>query len=204
MTTNAPEHSALRAAITERLNANDLLGVMDHGAPADEYDPEMEDFARLIAGGETIEAKGGRGRNVRRSDNRPSEGTAGAVRLWGSAGTGRNDAQARGAGSAPVRVCTRVDSFELNLRAPPDHKKHNRAQYSQAVRGRFTWPLKKRKILSRRIVLCGKGGAGTRSRSITGPHSGNDDASGLPPVSTLEGASKRFMNHSRPFIGEGR
>jgi hypothetical protein len=54
MTTNAPEHSALRAAITERLNANDLLGVMDHGAPADEYDPEMEDFARLIAGGETI------------------------------------------------------------------------------------------------------------------------------------------------------
>lgn len=54
MTTNAPEPSALKAAITERLNAHDLLGVLPHGAPADEYDPEMEDFARLIADGEAI------------------------------------------------------------------------------------------------------------------------------------------------------
>ena len=49
-----PEHSRLRAAITERLNAHDLLGVMDHGAPEDEYDPEMEDFAALIAAGTPI------------------------------------------------------------------------------------------------------------------------------------------------------
>jgi hypothetical protein len=48
MTTNS-EHLALKAAITERLNAHDLLGVLPHGAPEDEYDPEMEDFARLIA-----------------------------------------------------------------------------------------------------------------------------------------------------------
>lgn len=54
MTTNAPELSALKAAITERLNAHDLLGVMDHGAPEDEYDPEMEDFAVLIAAGTPI------------------------------------------------------------------------------------------------------------------------------------------------------
>jgi hypothetical protein len=27
---------------------------MDHGAPQTEYDPEMEDFARLIAAGELI------------------------------------------------------------------------------------------------------------------------------------------------------
>ncbi len=54
MTTNATDHSALKAAITERLNAHDLLGVMGHGAPADEYDPEMEDFARLMAEGQLI------------------------------------------------------------------------------------------------------------------------------------------------------
>lgn len=54
MDTITPEYARLRSAITERLNAYDLLGVMDHGAPADEYDPEMEDFARLIAEGEAI------------------------------------------------------------------------------------------------------------------------------------------------------
>jgi hypothetical protein len=54
MDTITPEYALLRSAITERLNAHDLLGVMDHGAPEDEYDPEMEDFAALIAAGETI------------------------------------------------------------------------------------------------------------------------------------------------------
>lgn len=52
--TNAPELSALKAAITERLNAHDLLGVLPHGAPEDEYAPEMRDFAALIAAGTTI------------------------------------------------------------------------------------------------------------------------------------------------------
>ena len=54
MDTITPEYDRLRSAITERLNAHDLLGVMDHGAPETEYDPEMEDFAALIAAGETI------------------------------------------------------------------------------------------------------------------------------------------------------
>jgi hypothetical protein len=55
-----PEYTRLREAITERLNAHDLIGVMDHGAPATEYDPEMEDFAALIAAG-TPHHPGGRG-----------------------------------------------------------------------------------------------------------------------------------------------
>jgi hypothetical protein len=46
--------SHLAEAITERLNAHDLLGVLDLGAPADEYDPEMRDFVRLIAAGTAI------------------------------------------------------------------------------------------------------------------------------------------------------
>lgn len=54
MDTITPEHTRLRAAITKRLNAHDLLGVLDHGAPEDEYDPEMEDFAALIAADETV------------------------------------------------------------------------------------------------------------------------------------------------------
>ena len=49
-----PEYTRLRSAITERLNAYDLLGVMEHGAPETEYDPEMEDFAALIVAGSTI------------------------------------------------------------------------------------------------------------------------------------------------------
>lgn len=49
-----PEYTRLRAAITERLNAHDLLGVMDHGAPETEYGPEMEDFAALITAGGAI------------------------------------------------------------------------------------------------------------------------------------------------------
>lgn len=54
MVTVTPEYARLRAAITERLNAHDLLGVLPHGAPEDEYDPEMEDFAALIAAATTI------------------------------------------------------------------------------------------------------------------------------------------------------
>ncbi|MGN7149281.1 hypothetical protein ACTHQ6_09855 [Arthrobacter sp. SAFR-179] len=39
----------LRSVITELLNAHDLADVMDHGAPGNEHDPEMEDLAALIA-----------------------------------------------------------------------------------------------------------------------------------------------------------
>lgn len=49
-----PEYARLRSAITERLNSHDLLGVLPHGAPEDEYDPEMEDFAALITAGGAI------------------------------------------------------------------------------------------------------------------------------------------------------
>ncbi|TSE15050.1 hypothetical protein B1A87_003090 [Arthrobacter sp. KBS0703] len=44
----------LRESVTGILNSHDLLGVLDLGAPADEYDPEMEDFAQLLAAGEPI------------------------------------------------------------------------------------------------------------------------------------------------------
>jgi hypothetical protein len=53
METTTSEYTRLRAAITERLNAHDLLGVLPH-APETEYNPEMEDFAALIAAGTTI------------------------------------------------------------------------------------------------------------------------------------------------------
>jgi hypothetical protein len=49
-----PETARLRAAVTARFKVHELLGVLDLGAPADEYDPEMEDFARLIAAGTPI------------------------------------------------------------------------------------------------------------------------------------------------------
>lgn len=49
-----PEYSRLRTAVTERLNAHDLIGVLHHGAPETGYDPEMEDFAALITAGTTI------------------------------------------------------------------------------------------------------------------------------------------------------
>ncbi|MET1088008.1 MAG: hypothetical protein ABWY04_12950 [Arthrobacter sp.] len=49
-----PEYARLRSAITERPNAHDLLGVLDHGTREDEYDPEMEDFAALITAGAPI------------------------------------------------------------------------------------------------------------------------------------------------------
>lgn len=54
MDASTPEYSRLRHAVTAHLNAHDLLGVMDQGAAEDEYDPEMEDFVRLIAEGVTI------------------------------------------------------------------------------------------------------------------------------------------------------
>lgn len=49
-----PEYARMRTAITEQLNAHDLLRFMEHGASEDEYGPEMEDFAALIAAGTTI------------------------------------------------------------------------------------------------------------------------------------------------------
>jgi hypothetical protein len=54
MDTVTPEYARMRTAITERLNAHDPLGVMDHGAPNTEYDPEMGDLAALIAAGTPI------------------------------------------------------------------------------------------------------------------------------------------------------
>lgn len=54
MDTVTPEYARMRTAITERLNAHDLLGVMDHGAPDTEYDSEMKDFAALIAAGTPV------------------------------------------------------------------------------------------------------------------------------------------------------
>ena len=41
-------------AVTAILNAHDLLGVLELGAPADEYDPEMQDFVLLKAAGTFI------------------------------------------------------------------------------------------------------------------------------------------------------
>ncbi|WP_193342280.1 hypothetical protein [Pseudarthrobacter sp. AB1] len=41
------DDARLRAEVTACLNSHDLLGVMDHGAPADEHDPEMEDVVAL-------------------------------------------------------------------------------------------------------------------------------------------------------------
>ncbi|MDQ0664741.1 hypothetical protein QFZ35_003239 [Arthrobacter ulcerisalmonis] len=46
----------LRDAVSTCLNKHDLLGVLSLGAPADEYDPEAEDFTSLLATGEPITA----------------------------------------------------------------------------------------------------------------------------------------------------
>lgn len=54
MDTITPAYARLRTAITERLAAHDLAGVLDHGAPATGYDAEMEDFAALVTAGGTI------------------------------------------------------------------------------------------------------------------------------------------------------
>lgn len=52
--TSTVEHARLNAAVTGALNAHDLAGAMDRGAPEDEYDPETGDFVRLIEEGVTI------------------------------------------------------------------------------------------------------------------------------------------------------
>jgi hypothetical protein len=57
MDTTVRDYARLRAAVTACLNSHDLLGVLNLGAPADEYDPEMEDFVRLLAAGEPITAE---------------------------------------------------------------------------------------------------------------------------------------------------
>lgn len=54
MDTSTPEYARLLDAITACLAEHDLSGVMDHGAPADEYAPEAADFARYMAAGRTI------------------------------------------------------------------------------------------------------------------------------------------------------
>lgn len=54
MSSRTRGYRQLHAAVTDVLNKHDLLGVLDLGAPADEYDPEPEDFTRLIAKGEPI------------------------------------------------------------------------------------------------------------------------------------------------------
>jgi hypothetical protein len=48
------EYRQLQAAVAERLKAHDLLGVRGLGAIEDEYGSEIEEFAALIAAGETI------------------------------------------------------------------------------------------------------------------------------------------------------
>lgn len=50
--TTAQAH--LRDAVSACLNAHDLLGVLNLGASENEYDPEAEDFTRLLAGGEPV------------------------------------------------------------------------------------------------------------------------------------------------------
>lgn len=56
MDTTTRDFSRLREAVAACLNSHDLLGVLSLGAPADEYDPEMEDLAQLLAAGEPITA----------------------------------------------------------------------------------------------------------------------------------------------------
>jgi hypothetical protein len=53
MDARTQEYRRLRRAATECVNAHDLLDVLDD-APPDEYDPEIEDFTRLIAKGKPI------------------------------------------------------------------------------------------------------------------------------------------------------
>jgi hypothetical protein len=54
MTTSTTDDRRLRDAVSERLNAHDLLGVLELGAPPTEYEAEANDFAALIAAGEAI------------------------------------------------------------------------------------------------------------------------------------------------------
>ena len=54
MDTTNPIDSRLRDAVAEVLNAHDLAGVMAHGAPDSEYDPELKDLVALIEEGTAI------------------------------------------------------------------------------------------------------------------------------------------------------
>lgn len=54
MDTSTQEYARLRAAVTGALNAHDVFGVLPHGAPEDEYEPEMGGFARLMGDGVAI------------------------------------------------------------------------------------------------------------------------------------------------------
>ena len=56
MDARTQEYRRLRREVTACVSAHDLLGVLDD-APPDEYDPEIEDFTRLIAKGEPITAE---------------------------------------------------------------------------------------------------------------------------------------------------
>ncbi|MDQ0619197.1 hypothetical protein [Arthrobacter globiformis] len=53
MNARTQDYRRLRRAVTMCVNAHDLLGILDD-APPDEYNPEIEDFTRLIAKGEVI------------------------------------------------------------------------------------------------------------------------------------------------------
>jgi hypothetical protein len=53
MDARTQEYRRLRREVTACVNAHDLLGVFDDAQP-DEYDPEIEDFTRLIAKGEPV------------------------------------------------------------------------------------------------------------------------------------------------------
>ncbi|MFE4541039.1 hypothetical protein [Arthrobacter sp. NPDC056727] len=54
MNTRNRGYRRLREAVTACLNRHDLLGVLNLGAPVDEYELEAEDFTRLLAKGEPI------------------------------------------------------------------------------------------------------------------------------------------------------
>jgi hypothetical protein len=54
MDTSTQDHTRLREAVTACLNDHDPLGILDLGAPADEYDSEMEDVVRLLAAGTPV------------------------------------------------------------------------------------------------------------------------------------------------------
>jgi hypothetical protein len=70
--------------------------------------------------------------------------------------------------------------------------------------GRFTGTLKKRKMLSRRIVLCGKAGAEDEKPQHHRPplrHGRRRLACRL--FLPWRAHQNAFVNHRRPFIGEG-
>ena len=54
METSPQEYDRLRDSVLACLTRHDLVGVMGHGAPGDEYAPEAEDFARRIVEGTPV------------------------------------------------------------------------------------------------------------------------------------------------------